>query len=211
MINYDVDYTKEINPDFFNKNTNSSVNEETPLSSNKETTSSVNEETTSSFNKEKDKNKIAIFCGSFDPFTNGHLSIVKKASQLFDVLYVVVADNGFKKKRTTNQFEMKRAIEQTLKKEGITNCIVDCVYKLIADYCQEYNIKYIVRGLRNNMDYNYEENIAEVNSLLNPNLEYVYFRADDKAISSSMVKELLAYNCDVSNWIPKDVLSSMKY
>ena len=154
--------------------------------------------------------KMAMYAGSFDPFTNGHLSIVKKASQLFDILYIVIADNGFKKKRTTNPFEMKRAIEQTLKKEGIANCIVDCVYKLIADYCQEYNIKYFVRGLRNNMDYNYEENIAEVNSLLNPNLEYVYFRADDKAISSSMIKELLAYNCDVSNWIPEDVLRCMK-
>lgn len=153
--------------------------------------------------------KRAIFCGSFNPFTNGHLSIVKKASQIFDEVYIVIANNT-SKKRITNVFEMRKAIEQTLKKENLTNCIVDFTNGLVAEYCEQKNIKYFIRGLRNNMDYNYEENIAEVNNLLNDALEYVYFRADDKAISSSMIRELMSFKKDVSKWVPEDILNCME-
>ena len=62
------------------------------------------------------------------------------------------------------------------------------------EYAKANGIHYMIRGLRNNMDYNYEENIAEINKLINPNLEYVYFRAENVAVSSSMVKELNSYN-----------------
>lgn len=155
------------------------------------------------------KSKQAIFCGSFDPFTNGHLSIVKKASQIFDMVYVVIATN-YNKNRKTNKLSIIKGIEKTLEKEGISNCIVDYTFDLIAKYCKQNNIKYIVRGLRNNMDYNYEENIAEVNELLNDELEYVYFRADNKAISSSMVRELMSYNQSVSQWVPEEVLKYME-
>ena len=153
--------------------------------------------------------KQAIFCGSFDPFTNGHLSIVKKASKIFDTVYIVIATN-YNKNRKTNKLSIIKGIEKTLEKEGISNCIVDYTFDLIAKYCKQNNIKYIVRGLRNNMDYNYEENIAEVNELLNDELEYVYFRADNKAISSSMVRELMSYNQSVSQWVPEDVLKCME-
>ena len=153
--------------------------------------------------------KNAIFCGSFDPFTNGHLSIVKKASQIFDTVYIVIADN-YKKQRKTNKLSIIQGIDKTLQKEGITNCITDYTFDLVAKYCKHHNIKYFVRGLRNNMDYNYEENIAEVNKLLNDELEYVYFRADDKAISSSMVRELMSYKQGVNNWVPEDVLKCME-
>lgn len=61
------------------------------------------------------------------------------------------------------------------------------------------NVQYMIRGLRNNMDYKYEENIAEVNKLINPDLEYVYFRAENVAVSSSTVKELNGYGQDISN------------
>ena len=68
----------------------------------------------------------------------------------------------------------------------------------------------MIRGLRNNMDYNYEENIAEVNKLINPNLEYVYFRAENVAVSSSMVKELDGYNKDISKFISKPIYDLME-
>lgn len=155
------------------------------------------------------KYKQAIFCGSFDPFTNGHLSIVKKASKIFDFVFIVIADN-LNKKRMTNKLNMIEGIKRTLEKEGLTNCIVSYTQDLVAEYCKKNNIKYFIRGLRNNMDYNYEENIAEVNKLLNDELEYVYFRADDKAISSSMIRELMSYNQSVSQWVPEDVLKYMK-
>jgi pantetheine-phosphate adenylyltransferase len=64
----------------------------------------------------------------------------------------------------------------------------------------------MIRGLRNNMDYNYEENIAEINKLINPDLEYVYFRAENVAVSSSMVKELVSFGSDVSKFVPEAIL-----
>lgn len=151
----------------------------------------------------------AIYPGSFDPFTNGHLDIVKKASRLFDKVYVVIGVNRSKSRHYNTEI-MKKAIQLTLSKEGIENCEV-CVYDgLVAEFAKEHNAGYMIRGLRNNMDYNYEENIAEVNKLINPELEYVYFRAENVAVSSSMVRELMSYNKDVSKYVPAHVLSVIK-
>ncbi len=148
----------------------------------------------------------AIYPGTFDPFTNGHLDIVKKASSLFDTLYVTIGINPGKV-RTYSPDDMILAIQNTLKEEHISNCIVCACDGLIAEYTKQNNIGYMIRGLRNNMDYNYEENLAEVNKLINPALEYVYFRAENIAVSSSMVKELSSYGSDVSKYVPAPVLN----
>lgn len=146
----------------------------------------------------------AIYPGSFDPFTNGHLDIVKKASALFDEVYVVIGVNS-QKHRTIPSDKMKAAIEQTLKDLQIENVTITIFDGLVAKYAKANGIRYMIRGLRNNMDYNYEENIAEVNKLINPDMEYVYFRAENVAVSSSMVKELRSYDQDVSMYVPKAV------
>ena len=150
------------------------------------------------------KLKKAIYPGSFDPFTNGHLDIVKKSAAIFDQVYIVMGINS-QKKRTFDSEKMIGAIESVLRDEGISNAYV-CAYEgLIAEYAKTNGIKYMIRGLRNNMDYNYEENIAEVNKLINPDMEYVYFRAENVAVSSSMVKELHTYGQDVSPYLPKGI------
>jgi pantetheine-phosphate adenylyltransferase len=151
---------------------------------------------------------IAIYPGSFDPFTNGHLDIVKKGSKLFDQVHIIIGVNA-NKKRTYDSVQMKEAIEKTLEENNISNCRVFVYEGLVAEYTNENSIGYMIRGLRNNMDYNYEENIAEVNKLINPNLEYVYFRAENVALSSSMVKELSGFGKDVSKFVPKHVLDMM--
>lgn len=151
----------------------------------------------------------AIYPGSFDPFTNGHLDIVKKAAALFDEVVVIIGVNP-KKKRTFIAENMKRAIEDTMKENGIDNVSVVWLDGLVAQYAKEIGAQYMIRGLRNNLDYNYEENIAEVNKLVNPNLEYVYFRAENVAVSSSMVKELAHYEQDVSVYVPGPVYKCMK-
>ena len=146
----------------------------------------------------------AIYQGSFDPFTNGHLDMVIKAAKLFDKVHILICVNA-NKKRIYDSREMKCAIEETLVQKGLSNCEVYVYDGLVAEYARENNIGYMIRGLRNNMDYNYEENIAEVNKLINPALEYIYFRAENAVISSSMVKELNSYGKDVSDFVPEPV------
>jgi len=150
----------------------------------------------------------AIYPGSFDPFTNGHLDIVKKSAELFGEVYVVIGVNA-NKRRSFDPAKMKQAIEATVKNLNITNVKVAVFEGLVAEYAKTNGIKYMIRGLRNNMDYNYEENIAEVNKLINPDMEYVYFRAENVAVSSSMVKELHYYGQDVSAYLPEAVLEIM--
>jgi pantetheine-phosphate adenylyltransferase len=149
-------------------------------------------------------NRRAIYPGSFDPFTNGHLDIVKKSAALFEEVYVVIGINA-QKKRTFEAGKMKAAIEAALQELGITNVQVVVYEGLVAEFAKANRIKYMIRGLRNNMDYNYEENIAEINKLINPDMEYVYFRAVNVAVSSSMVKELHSFGMDVSPYLPKTV------
>ncbi len=153
--------------------------------------------------------KRAMYPGSFDPFTNGHLDIVKKAAALFDEVIVIIGINA-QKKRAFDSDGMKAAIEAALEEEGLSSVSV-CVYDgLVAEFAKVNDVKYMIRGLRNSMDYNYEENIAEVNKLINPDMEYVYFRAENVAVSSSMVKELHSYQQDVSKYVPTAVLRYIK-
>ena len=154
-------------------------------------------------------NRKAIYPGSFDPFTNGHLDIIKKAALIFDEVYVVIGVNS-EKKRNFSHIDMKTAIETTLQQLQLDNCYV-CIHEgLVAEFARINGIQYMIRGLRNNMDYNYEENIAEVNKLINPNMEYIYFRAERVGVSSSMVKELLMYDLDVSKYVPAAVLEKIQ-
>lgn len=151
----------------------------------------------------------AIYPGSFDPFTNGHLDVVKKASELFSVVTIVIANNK-NKKRNYHPDRMCEAIREVLVENNITNCMVTTYDGLISELMKKWKTKYLIRGLRNTMDYNYEENIAEVNKLINPNIEYVYFRADNSAISSSMVRELHSFGQDVSQYVPFQILDIIK-
>jgi pantetheine-phosphate adenylyltransferase len=148
----------------------------------------------------------AIYPGSFDPFTNGHLDIVEKAAALFDEVYVVVGVNA-KKRRSFSGEAMCRAMEQAVSALGLSNVRVEVHDGLVAEYAKAHGIRYMIRGLRNNMDYNYEENMAEVNKLIAPELEYIYFRAENVALSSSMVKELHGYGVDVSAYVPESVFN----
>lgn len=155
-------------------------------------------------------NKIAVYAGSFDPFTKGHLSIVKEASELFDHVYVVIARNAGKR-RSVSPDEMQEAIAKTLKDERLLNCTATVLPEmLVADYCKACGAQYLVRGLRNTSDYMYEENIAKINREINSELKTIYFRADNEVISSSMVRELMSYGKDVNKYIPKAVATLLE-
>ncbi len=153
--------------------------------------------------------KTAIYPGFFDPFTNGHLDIVRKASEIFDRVYIVIGVNA-EKHRSFPADRIAEAITETLQDQKIRNCEVVIWNGLVAEYARLKNTDYMIRGLRNNMDYNYEENVASVNKLINPELEYVYFRSNNVAVSSSMVKELNSYGKDVSAYVPDAILPLLK-
>lgn len=153
--------------------------------------------------------RIAIYAGSFDPYTNGHRAIVQKAAALFDEVVVMVAVN-IAKKRAFDAEAMAEAIQKTAQADGLNNVRAAVYGGLVADYCAANGIRWTVRGLRNNMDYNYEENLAQVNRLINPDLESIYLRSDDPALSSSMIRELLAFGRPVDAFVPEAVAAILK-
>lgn len=152
-------------------------------------------------------NRTALYAGSFDPFTNGHLYIAEEASKLFDELIIGIGNNS-SKERHTNIYDMRDAIREQFK--GHKNVRVVIIDNLVADYCKKHGISYLVRGLRNVEDYLYEENIAKINAEINHELKTVYLRTDNDVISSSMVRELDNYGKDISWYIPDTVYKVMK-
>ena len=153
--------------------------------------------------------KKAVYAGSFDPFTIGHLQMVRSAAELFDSVVILVAVNS-KKKRMFDKTSMALAIDACLHRQGIDNTEVVVSEELTADVCSRLNAGYLVRGLRNTTDYMYEEEIAKFNQRINPGLKTVYLRAVDDDISSSMVRELHTYGKPCDEYVPSEVLAIIK-
>lgn len=151
--------------------------------------------------------KIAFYPGSFDPFTNGHLDVVKRASELFDEIYIILAINT-NKTRTYDVYKMCDAIKKTLDEHYIYNCKVATCVGLVVDMMENVGAKYLIRGIRDITDYNYEERIAKTNQLISPAIETIYLRANTD-ISSTMVKELDYFARDISNYVPRAVFALM--
>ncbi len=151
--------------------------------------------------------RIALFAGSFDPYTNGHHGIVRKASALFDEVVVLIGVN-VNKRRAFDAEAMREAIQQAIDADGL-NARAVIHTGLVADYCAQHGIRWYVRGLRDAADYGYEEGNAQVNKLLNPDLETIYLRGDESVLSSSMIRELMAFGRDVGAFVPAPVLKRL--
>ena len=152
---------------------------------------------------------IGFYAGSFDPFTNGHLAIVKKTSKCFERVIIGIGKNPEKTSRC-NKLKMKEAIEKTLKDEHIENAEVVIYDGLTVNTAKKYNAEILIRGLRNGTDYQYEENIAEVNEEISE-LDTCYFRAGNLGyLSSSMVMELYNAGENISKFVPKAVYEMLK-
>lgn len=153
--------------------------------------------------------KIGFYAGSFDPFTNGHLHVINKSAKLFDKVIVGIGVHPTKKRRFDKEL-MLRAMEQVFKRENLTNVEVISYDNLSSDVALEYGAMFLIRGIRNGMDYEYEEKIASINEEI-ADLDTVYFRAGKLGnISSSMVMELLRNNKDVTKYLPPEVLALVK-
>jgi len=147
---------------------------------------------------------VGFYAGSFDPFTNGHLQIVKKAAKCFDKVIVGIGYNAEKTERI-DKTKMKEAIEQTIAEENLNNVEVVLYNGLTVDKAMKCGADILIRGLRNGTDYEYEENISAVNEKI-AGLDTCYFRAGDLGyLSSSIVMELYSKNKSIDKYVPKAV------
>lgn len=141
----------------------------------------------------------AVYAGSFDPLTNGHIYIIMESLKLFEEVTILYATNK-DKKRNTNLDQSIKELKKYLK--DVNNVKIVSYNGLTAEYCKNHNIDYLVRGLRNTSDYLYEETIAKTNKEIFQELKTIYIRAENDIISSSMVREFYNYKKDISKYVP---------
>ena len=154
-------------------------------------------------------NKTAIYPGSFDPPTNGHIDIVKRALTIFDSLIIGVSNN-YSKKHLFNIKEREDMLQKLFENE---KCIKVMAFEgLLVDFATQNNATAIIRGLRAVSDFEYELQIASMNHNLNKNLETLFMMASDENlfVSSSLIKEIVKLGGDVSSKIPPLVLERLK-
>jgi len=153
--------------------------------------------------------KVAVYPGSFDPVTYGHLDIIKRASQMFDKVIVAVMCNSAKTPLFTLDERVKMLRESV---SDLNNVYVESFSGLLIDYCKKENIHIVIRGLRAITDFEYELQIAQTNKelshsevdtvFLTTSLQYSY-------LSSSVVKEVASYNGDITPCVPDFVADTL--
>ena len=155
--------------------------------------------------------KTAIYPGSFDPITLGHLNIIKRAAVCFDRLIVCVLVNSEKVNRGLfTEAERVELIRKVVAK--LPNVEVDSSNTLIAEYARQKRACTLVKGLRAVSDYESELQMALINRRLNPRLETMFLPSSPKYtyVSSSMVKEMARYGADLSDFLPREIISDVQ-
>ena len=153
--------------------------------------------------------KIAIYPGSFDPMTLGHLNIIRRASKIFDKVIVCIMINGNKK---GSMFTRERRVEQAkICTAHLPNVEIDSYDGLLADYARRFDHPVIVKGLRANMDFENEFTMASINKKLNPDMETMFLTASDKYtfVSSSNVKEIARHGGDLKAFLPWELIDEV--
>jgi len=147
-------------------------------------------------------NRIAIFPGSFDPFTKGHFDIVTRGLSLFDKIIIAIGHNSKKNSRYFDVELMSRNINATFKGEERVEVVT--YNELTATLAEKYDAKFLLRGLRNTTDFEYENSISQINSNLNKSLDSVFLITNPEYayISSSIIREVHKYGGDISDYLP---------
>ena len=156
-----------------------------------------------------EKGKIAIYPGSFDPITNGHLDIISRSSKLFEEL--IVAVSSYNSKKTLFSINQRREmIEESV--SNMKNVKITSFEGLLVDFVSKKNIKTVVRGLRALSDFEYEFRMAIMNRNLNDNIETIFLMTHEKYahISSSLIKEIYFLGGSVDNFAPNSVLEGLR-
>ena len=150
--------------------------------------------------------KIALFPGSFDPVTKAHVDIVKRSVSLFDKVYIGIGANSNKQGllSVAKREEMLRAVFEMEPKIHIV------AYEgLTVDFCKSIDANYMIRGIRTVSDFEYEKAIAQMNHTMAPEIESIFIvsKPGYSSISSTIVREIMRHNGDVSQFIPKEALA----
>lgn len=151
----------------------------------------------------------AICPGSFDPITNGHIDIIKRAAELFDEVTVLVVSNP-DKRCVFSPEERCDLIEKAV--EGIDGVKVGSFSGLLADYVKQNKVSAIVKGIRSSSDFEYEFQMALANRSLAPEAETVFITADPQNmyVSSSLIRQIAAFGGDVSDFVPKCIVEEIE-
>ncbi len=152
--------------------------------------------------------KTALYPGSFDPITLGHLNIVRRAAAVFDKVVVCVMKNSEKSPMFTIEERMELARKVTARFSNVEVATTDM---LLAEYAKQFDGAVIVKGLRALSDFDYEFQIALINKKMNPQLETVFLTASEKYtyLSSSVVKEMARYGADLSDFVPIEIIGDV--
>ena len=153
--------------------------------------------------------KIAVYPGSFDPITNGHLDILQRAAKIFDKVIVLVAINQNKHSRFPLEDRVMMIKEAT---ESLPNVEVDCFEGLTVKYAKEHGATHLIRGLRVVSDFEYEFQLASANEFADSSIDMVFFmaRSNKTFISSSAIIELYNNGVDISDLVPDSVLKRLE-
>ena len=153
--------------------------------------------------------KIAIYPGSFDPITSGHLNIIRRAADIFDKLIVCVMVNSSKQPLFTQDERVQMIQDVTC---GIPNVEVESSCELLAEYARKKGSCVIVKGLRAGSDFENEFSMAIINHKINPGLDTMFLTAEHQYmyLSSSTVKELAGYDIDLSEFLPEQIIPVFK-
>lgn len=146
----------------------------------------------------------AVYPGSFDPLSNGHLDIINRAAKILDELHIIVSVNKSKKNTLTIE---ERVNMIKLVTKHLPNVYVTSYEGLVVNYCKENGIKILIRGLRNYQDYEAEFSLYQFNRDIDSNVETMLMMPTNKHIfvSSSAIKELVSFDADISNYVPAEI------
>ncbi len=153
------------------------------------------------------KTRNAVYAGTFDPPTRGHLDIARRVAPVFDNFYFVVADNP-KKTPMFSAEERKKALIESIKEEQLPSHIkVEVWSGLVVDFCKKNNVSVLVRGLRAISDFESELQVSSMNRRLDSNIETFHVMTDEKYffVSSSLIKEIAQFGAPLSEWVPLPV------
>ncbi len=153
--------------------------------------------------------KIAVYPGSFDPITNGHLDVIKRAAKMFDKVVVAVLDNSSKNPVFTQKKRMEMIKQVT---DEMENVEVAYFEGLLVDYCTAIGANFVIKGLRAVSDFEYEFQMALTNKHLCGEIDTVFLTAQTEYmyLSSSIVKEVARYGGDISDFVPPALLDTIK-